>query len=338
MTPRRAALLFALAATLRGVEPPPVPVVPEAVAPKKPAKSQWVFSLLPKSFQKNPLVDLTVITEMTELGKKQPPASPTAPVYYITESSGYHQMGQTSAGERTLKQDDVLRLLTRSLATSGFLPSTPAHPPTLVIFYTWGSHSLLTEGDPDNPSLSADLIARNLLDRAALVGGVKFSEKMLKLFQEADDMATLNRVPPPDPSGTVPPIEPILGPDQMEFLNPINQFKMADPKNDFLVEQFTNDVYYVVASAYDYASISERTKRLCWRTRMTVAAQGVSQEQTLPTLIVSAAPFFGKEMTEPEILTKKAVPEGKVEIGTPTVVEMPATPVDGAKKSAPAKK
>lgn len=303
--------------------PAPMPVAPKAATPaKKPAQSEWVFSILPKSFQKNPNVELTVITEMTELGRKQPPASPAAPVYYIAQSSGFHQMGHTSAGEHSLKPEEVERILTRSLAPNGFLPAAPpAHPPTLVIFYTWGSHSMLVEGDPDNPALSAQEVAANLLDRAALVGGVKFSQEMLKLFQEADDLATLNRAPPPDPSGAVAPIPPVLGDAQMEFLNPINRFKAADPKNDFLFEQFTNDVYYVVASAYDYAAVATKTKRLYWRTRMTVAAQGVSQEQTLPTLIASASPYFGKDMSEAETLTKRAVPEGQVEIGTPVVVD-----------------
>ena len=39
---------------------------------------QWVFSLLPKSFQKNPLLELTVITETTEAGKKLPPVEDLA--------------------------------------------------------------------------------------------------------------------------------------------------------------------------------------------------------------------------------------------------------------------
>ena len=54
------------------------------------------------------------------------------------------------------------------------------------------------------------------------------------------------------------------------------------------------------------ASLLRRSLRL-WRTRMTVAAQGVSQEQTLPTLIATAAPYFGKDMTEPETLSKRTV-------------------------------
>ena len=306
---------------------------PQPDTPKRPAKSEWVFSLLPKSLQKNPQIDLTVITEMTELGKQQPPVSPRAPAYYLAQSSGFHQLGHAPAGEHTLKPEEVERLLSRALATNGFLPAKlPEHPPTLAVFYTWGSHTLLLEGDDENPSLSGDQVARNLLDRAALVGGVKFSKEMMTLFQQANDLATLNRPPPSDPSGLVPPIAPVIDAGQMEFLNPINRFRQADPKNDFLVEQFTNDVYYVVASAYDYASLNAKSRRLYWRTRLTVAAQGVSQEQTLPTLIVSAAPFVGKDMGEPEIITRRAVPEGQVEIGTPTVVELPAA--DPAKKPA----
>jgi hypothetical protein len=68
---------------------------------------------------------------------------------------------------------------------------------------------------------------------------------------------------------------------------------------------------------------------------MTVAAQGVSQDQTLPTLITSAAPFFGKEMSEPAILTKRAVREGQVEIGTATVVDGPTAPPTDPKTRKP---
>ena len=33
------------------------------------------------------------------------------------------------------------------------------------------------------------MVARNLLDRAALVGGERFAEKLVKLFDEADSLA-----------------------------------------------------------------------------------------------------------------------------------------------------
>jgi hypothetical protein len=303
-----------------------LPALLSAATPPKPApgdakKSEWVFSILPKSLQKNPRLDLTVITEMTEAGKKLPPVSPQAPAYYEVFTSGPRHLGDSSGNHVTLKQEDVERVLGRALSANGYIRAqAPAHPPSLLIIYTWGSHSMLVEGDAENPTLSGEQIARNLLDRAALVGGEKFSRKMLELFEQADAMSTAGRVPTP-PGG-----EPVFTPEMMEFANPVNQFKRADPKNEILVDQAAGNVYYVVASAYDYKSAGTSRRILLWRTRMTVAADGVSQEQTLPTLIASAAPYFGKDMPEPAILNPRAVREGQVEIGTPTVVEPAAPP------------
>ena len=297
-------------------------LLPGADAPKKSTESPWVFSLLPKSLQKNPHLELTVITEFTAAGKKLPPVSPAQPAYFIAQSSGYRALGDAPGNERTLPADQIEKLLVRALATNGYRPADPpAHPPTLVIFYTWGSHNLLVEGDAENPSLSGDRVARNLLDRAALVGGEKFAKELLQLFQQADAQALANPPVRVDPSGAVPTIQPILGAAQLEFTNPVNLFKQRSPKNEALVDQAAADVYYVVASAYDHAALAQKQRILLWRTRLTVAAQGVSQEQTLPTLIATAAPWFGKEMTEPEVLTRRAVRDGTVEVGTPTVVE-----------------
>lgn len=295
---------------------PAVTLPPSNKAPvKKKEEAQWVFSLLPKSFQKNPNLELTVITEMTDEGKKLPPVTPDHPAYYVLQSSGYHQLGDSSGEKRVLPEADIERTLTKSLASNGYLGAKePAQPPTLAIFYTWGTHNMLVEGDPENPALSGEQIARNLLDRAALVGGEKFARKMLDLFVQADSMAEASRVPTP-PDG-----QPVITQEMMDFANPVNLFKLESPKHEFLVDQFADDVYYVVASAYDYKSLAEKRRKLLWRTRMTVASKAVSQEQTLPTLILNAAPYFGREMDEAETFVKKAVPEGKVDIGTPTVV------------------
>jgi len=312
-----------------GAPPPALPALPSASAlikpaGKKPASAPWVFSLLPKSLQKNPNLELTVVTEMTEDGKKLPPVTPEQPAYYLTQSSGYHQLGDSTGNEKTLPEAEVERILTKALAPNGYRPAQPpAQPPTLMIFYTWGSHNLLLEPDTDNPTLSAQRVARNLLDRAALVGGTKFAKEMLQLFTQADALATASYTPPPPPGADASP-GPVIDQAQMEFMNPVNLFKMKSPKNEFLVDQTADDVYYVVASAYDYRALQQKQRKLLWRTRMTVAAKGVSQEQSLPTLIATAAPYFGQDMPEAEVLIKRAVPDGKVEIGTPIVVESPA--------------
>lgn len=288
---------------------------------KTPQKSEWVFSLLPKSFQKNPRLEITVITEMTDAGRKLTPPTAQAPAYFEAFSPGPRHLGHSEGNEVTLKPAEIERVLYRALATNGYLPARPpAQPPSLLIIYTWGSHSLITESDSENPVFSGEQIARNLLDRAALVGGEKFAARLLDLFNQADALSIAARAPAP-PGG-----ESVFTPGMVEFMNPVSQFKRSDPKNEFLVDQAASNVYYVVASAYDYASVAAKRRVLLWRTRMTVAADGVSQEQTLPTLVASAAPFFGRDMPEAEILSKRALREGTVEVGTPTVVESPAVP------------
>ena len=295
------------------------PSVPPAKA-SAPAKSQWVFSLLPKSLQRNPILDLTVITEVTEEGKKLPPVSPDHPAYYIAQAAGYVQVGDSYGGEKTLPPDEFDRILKKSLATNGYLPAKPpAQPPTLAVIYYWGSHNLL---NPTDDSFSADLVARNILDRAALVGGAKFARELATLFEQADALALANQPAHTDDSGNAIGGGPVLGPAQLAFFNPVYLFKLRNSKNEFLVDQASDDCYYVIASAYDYAAFAHQQKKLLWRTRMTVNSRGVSQVQTLPTLIASAAPYFGRDMAESEIMSKRAR-EGEITIGTPTVVEMP---------------
>jgi hypothetical protein len=305
---------------IRAAEAPaPAPAKAEP-APAAKESSGWVFSLLPKSFQKNPLLELTVITEMTAAGKKVPPPSAAQPVYFDLFSSGPRHLGHSQGSQRTLPQEEVERLLTRSLAANGYRPaSPPASPPALVIMFSWGSHFMLTEGDEENPVLSGDQVARNLLDRAALVGGEKFARQLRDLFEQADALSLSGGMRAP-PGG-----EAVITPAMAEFMNPVGLFKRASARNEFLFDQTASDVFYVVASAYDYPSLAQNKRLLLWRTRMTVAAAGVSAQQSLPTLVLSAAPYFGKDMPEAAILSKRTVPEGRVEIGTPSVVE-PAAP------------
>ncbi|MDO8541451.1 MAG: hypothetical protein Q7S40_13515 [Opitutaceae bacterium] len=308
------------------VSPPPAPAAPSAE--KKPG-SDWVFSLLPKSLQQNPHLELTVITEVTDEGKKRPSASAQNPVYFELYSAGFRQQGHPPGGEKTLTREDIERLLTRSLASNGFLPAEPpSKVPAIVIIYSWGSHNLLTEGDDENPVLSSEQVARNLLDRAALVGGDRFAKQMLTLFEEADSFYLAAQ------TSTPPGSEPVFTPELLDFTNPVNLFKRRSPKNEALVEQAAHDVYFVVASAYDYTGMAKNQRQLLWRTRMTVASAGVSQLQTLPTLVLTAAPYFGMDMPEPEVLTRRSMRTGTVEIGTPTVVD-PNVP--NPKKRAPKK-
>ena len=295
------------------------PAAAPAAAPKKSGTpSPWMFSLLPKSFQKNPNVEMTVITEMTDDGKKLPESSPQSPAYFVAQSAGFHSLGEPSDAKPPLpaELEDALK---KALAANGYLPADPpAHPPSLLVIYSWGAHYALHP--EDDPSISQAMVERNILDRAGLVGGTQLADKLKKFFQLKDDVDVTNHFTPSAAGSLDPGPQSILDPDLQEFIDPIEMFARESPKNAFVISQAFDDVFFVVASAYDYAAAGQHERRLLWRTRMTVDAKGIAMNDTLPTLIDTAAPYFGRDMPETETLVKRALKDGRVDVGTPRVV------------------
>jgi hypothetical protein len=261
---------------------------------------RWLEILLPKSLRNNPTIEVTVLTEVTEAGKRLPLSTPENPAYYEAVPAGYHQFGGPLR-EETLPPGDMERLLIRSLATRGYLPAhAPEEPPSLLIVYSWGSH-LDLDGDPN---ASPDEIRRHLLQRAALVGGEKFaSELSLVLDQEQEWQIAASTLGLPTDLG------------------PLGLFRRRSIRNESLLEQVRGELYYVVASAYDYQLAATDERRLLWRTRLTVASQGVAQRETLPVLVLSGGPYFGRDMSDADILSKRVMRGATVEVGPATVVE-----------------
>jgi hypothetical protein len=155
----------------------------------------------------------------------------------------------------------------------------------------------------------------DVLQRAELVGGVEFAKKLAAVFdQEAQFEETYG--------GLMSPAE--------DASSPFNRFRHANDNLMDLVEDAFNGCYFVVASAFDYAALAQGKRVLLWRTKMTVNSSGISMTESLAPLIASAGPYLGRDMTEGVTLTKTLSREGRVEIGTPTVVKdspsLPSTP------------
>jgi hypothetical protein len=252
------------------------------VKSKIPQSGEYVFSLLPKSFQRNPILEMTVNTEVTEYGRMLRPASTDQPVYYVAAPVGYRQFGAT-VGEKAPSPQDLEAAMTKALADTGYLVAKQAGPnPSLVVVYYWGSHNKI------DPELAADfpqLAAKHRLERAVLVGGKKYA-------------AELGRT--------------------MEFGETIADRSL---EKEYLRDQASGDLYFVVASAYDYVGVTRGEKKLAWRTTMTVNSAGVNMRETLPPLMATASEFFGRETLTPEIASRRVSREGKVEVGIPTVIE-----------------
>jgi len=285
------AFLPALALGVRGraAEPP----ADDDQWVRTPKSGDWDFSILPKAFQRHPTLDMTFNTELTPFGRLLRPASAEHPVYYVEQDAGFKPLGWSTAGEHPPPSTDMDRVLTRALATNGFLLASPEHPAALALIYFWGSHN---KPDQDLARKFPELARKYVLERAILVGGRKFADGMGFAMEWGESPAD------------------------------------RETKREFLRDQAAEELYYVVASAYDYPALARGERKLAWRTTMTVTSAGLAMRETLPPLVASAAPFFGRDMTEPEIGARRISRAGRVEVGTPTVVEDKAPAAETAKK------
>jgi hypothetical protein len=284
----------------------------------KATKSKWVFEFLPKAFQRNPLLEMTVFTEMTNDGKKVTPATREHPVYYEVVAPGYRQEGGAMAYHPP-PPSELLDALEKSLAAAGYLRATSGPSPALLLVEHWGAHTrvddMFAESDPD-------LAVKNIIARARLIGGESFARQLLEAYNYD-----------------------ILAPSELATgaFSKLGQLRDSSPTMRFLFEQAQEDVYFVVASAYDYAATARNEKSLLWRTTMTANTQGVSMKQTFPPLIATATPYFGHETTQALAISARGIPEGKVELGELRVIgeaedlPPPKTDDDPPKKGPPAK-
>lgn len=285
------------------------------------AEKGWSFSdLLPRSLQRNPRIDLTVITEMTAAGRSVTPPTAEKPATYVLLDGGERTEGAVIAGERPPKPDRLVQVLQASLATNHYRPATHDRTPDLVVYYRWGSFNQIdlslfdaTDGTPANPAdtpYSEATLIRHRVLLAGIVGGDKFALEFLRAIKA----------------------------------NRLESFRLRDRKTEWLVDEtLDTNRYFLIATAYDGPALAAGKRQLLWRTKMSSDSHGLAMHETIPVLVTSARDYFGKETPEPVVLSPR-LKEGRVEIGTTTVKEyidtLPApAPKPGASPApAPAEK
>ena len=282
-------------------------------------KSYFLSSLLPISLQSHPLLAISVITEMTDLGKKLPEPAANRPYFYLIKSMGYQHAGHGVSDEGKVSEENIDRLIQNALASRHYLPTDKDHPATICLFYFWGLHSKLDEADPETGDGGfVDIGHKNLLARAQLVGGEKFAKEFEKALVEKENWLIGGRI----------------GADPFYF------FTIRSDLNRNLVDQVLDTCYYVVVSAYDAGAMAKGERKLLWRTKMSTPAQGVSLAETTPALVASGGPNFGRAMDEPSIIDKRINRKGNVGMGELKVMEMDGKPTEKSDKdsTAPAEK
>lgn len=300
---------------------------PPAATPKQKAGGGFVFSLLPRSLQRNPRMDFNIITETTAAGRRIAPPTRAKPQYYIAQAG---RMLNTGVGPEALNgppKEQLERMMTRALADGGYLAAQPAgDPPKLVIVYNWGSSSFQPpasvadengEGDIPEPEV---VIRKTLLDRAMLIGGRKFFREVAEAMEQVDRKAGMQRAFVTPEGGD------FMGSVGDMIRDPFDELRARDAETERLVDELFSSSYFVVASAYDHDAMVKGQRVLLWRTKMTVNSLGLSINESVPSLIASAGPYLGRDTPEPIVVTKRLDRAGRVEIGPTTIVEEPAAP------------
>ncbi|HTQ32240.1 MAG TPA: hypothetical protein VMI53_13595 [Opitutaceae bacterium] len=279
------ALFILLAALLPALRGGPQPILPAD-------DGFHLADFLPRSLQKNPRLNLSLITEVTPAGKKLTPPDRNHPAYYIAVDGGMDEEGSVIAGERPPSTDQWRKVMIASLAASGYLPASAQHPPTLIVHCRYGSFNHVKPangGSLDDPTTENNIQLdpqqfRNLVFKAALVGGEKFSVDLVRA------MST----------------------------NTLSFFRMQGTHTDTLVNLAFDDLYYVIASGYDYAAATRGEKILLWRTKIATDSYGLMMEDTVPTLTVDAREYFGHPTDGPVVLHPRLL-SGRVILDQPVV-------------------
>jgi hypothetical protein len=279
------------------------------------AKWEWGdATLIPRVFQSNPNIEVMIVTELTAAGRKEPVASAAHPIYYAGEDGGQTSLGDLIGGDKAPKPADLANLMTRSLRAGGFIPAGAGHPPTIYVYYRWGSFNKLSDADQGAGKIVApgatnvggsmdDQQMRDLLQRAALVGGTRFAVEWNYALE----------------TGT------------------FSTWENRSPRNEFLVETASDNLYFIIATGCDFDAALHGKVVVLWQTRISTSSRGVAMNESLPQMAMSAATYLGHETAGPVRLDRPAIKDGKVEIGEPVVVREDLPP-DAPNPSVPPSK
>jgi len=112
------------------------------------------------------------------------------PIYYFMLGGAERSLGDSIAGEKMPKREEVAREVVAALATQGYQLTKLGGPrPSIVILFTFGSANMstfeLSDTDPTTGETTSSTIAFNQREIAQLVGADKASRHLL-MSSEAD--------------------------------------------------------------------------------------------------------------------------------------------------------
>lgn len=91
---------------------------------------------------------------------------------------------------------------------------------------------------------------------------------------------------------------------------------------DQLKEAATDDRYFILIAAYDFAALEKRERKLLWSARMSTESTGRAPDEIFPVLAASGTAVFGRD-TAPTVLdASRPIKRPEVELGPTKVVDV----------------
>jgi hypothetical protein len=247
-------------------------------------------------------VQVITSTDTTPTGALQRAPSPSDPVYYLAMSAGFHDFGGAIAGDKLPVPQEMIRTIVRVLAKDGFLPADANHPPTQFIIFAWGTLYSDMMPNPWNPDMP----------------GTQLNRWQMLRFLGGDKLGLVPDYP-----------DPWLD-QQMPGLTRVN------PSAEAIWSVAGDNLYVVALAGYEFPMQQPKHPKLLWRTKISCPSRGLVLADTLPTMLVIAAPYIGHETKRPVWTNAADKFKPEVRIGNPQVEEyLDSVPVPVIEKEAP---
>ncbi|HUL52601.1 MAG TPA: hypothetical protein VLT83_04225 [Opitutaceae bacterium] len=217
---------------------------------------------------------MTVVADQADPAAKSLLPAAGQSVSYVAYDAGYIEAGDPIGGEKPPAASTISQALRAALASQNYLPAETPAAPALLLVYHWG---LLNRDSYQNRT--SFKLQPNLKARIALVAP--------KFYAERIEQDLIDRRQP------LPLHIPILDPVERDLLQLIGDNR-----------------YFVIVSAYDFASVTKSAAKLLWRVRLSTRSPGVSMDAALPTLIQGGAPYFGRNLKDMETIRQPLAAAG----------------------------
>jgi len=232
-------------------------------------------------------IQVDVIVDMFDAGRKVAPPTLDKPVYYLPVPEGYKAFGYAPYFQRPPPTAiEVERFIEHEFAAQGYRVMVKGSRPTLVLDLLWGYASPTNEFSGGRGGGSLSGMPPGLME--TLIYGAK----------GLHDSHTADYDGRP------------------------RNYRMDDE----LKQMGAHGRYFVIVSAYDFQDFLRRKATLLWCAHISTELWGHYFDQVLPTLVATAAPLLGHEMTRPELVAAPVVPNGRVVVGAPYLKAYPPAP------------